>query len=338
MSKKIGTHDGNFHADEVLACYMLKCLPEFSDALIVRTRNSRELETCEVVVDVGGEYDPASHRYDHHQRGFSETFEHGMPVKLSSAGLVYKHFGKRVVSGMLFTRQLFLNEKELDAVYRRMYKYFLEGVDGIDNGISQWPWAADVPPLYIQPTTLSARVARLNTPWNRDYTAEAQMRRFELAGRMVGSEFEQMLVEDIVRGWLPGRALMLAALLEHRDDNDDERILVLRRFCPWRDHIHDIEQEEELSPILFVIYPENDAFPDTTRWRAQAVNVAPNSFVCRNPFPEAWRGIGGKELSSVTGIPGCVFVHAAGFIGGNQTFDGALEMAKKAIRMSLRSS
>jgi hypothetical protein len=48
----------------------------------------------DIVVDVGGEYDPARHRYDHHQRGFTEVFDAGSEafgkIKLSSAGLVYK--------------------------------------------------------------------------------------------------------------------------------------------------------------------------------------------------------------------------------------------------------
>lgn len=30
--KTIGTHSGRFNCDEVLACYMLKVLPEYKDA------------------------------------------------------------------------------------------------------------------------------------------------------------------------------------------------------------------------------------------------------------------------------------------------------------------
>lgn len=48
-------------------------------------------------------------------------------------------------------------------------------------------------------------------------------------------------------------------------------------------------------------------------------------------MPEAWRGVRDEELSQVSGIPGGVFVHAAGFIGGNATYEGALEMARKSI-------
>lgn len=38
--KKIGTHSGVFHCDEALACFMLKQLPEYLDADIVRSRDS----------------------------------------------------------------------------------------------------------------------------------------------------------------------------------------------------------------------------------------------------------------------------------------------------------
>ena len=64
----IGTHDGKFHCDEVLACYMLRSLPEYRDAEIKRSRDPSVLEQCDIVVDVGGVYDPSIHRYDHHQK------------------------------------------------------------------------------------------------------------------------------------------------------------------------------------------------------------------------------------------------------------------------------
>lgn len=70
---QIGTHDGVFHCDEVLACYMLKLLPEYKDAEIIRTRDLDKLKTCDIVVDVGAEFDHEKKRYDHHQREFKET-------------------------------------------------------------------------------------------------------------------------------------------------------------------------------------------------------------------------------------------------------------------------
>ena len=59
---KIGTHDGAFHCVEVLACAMLKLLPEYNNAQIVRTRNPELLAECDVVVDVGAVYDHKTKR------------------------------------------------------------------------------------------------------------------------------------------------------------------------------------------------------------------------------------------------------------------------------------
>jgi hypothetical protein len=36
----IGTHDGNFHCDEALAISLLKYLPQYEQAVVVRTRMS----------------------------------------------------------------------------------------------------------------------------------------------------------------------------------------------------------------------------------------------------------------------------------------------------------
>ncbi len=38
-----------------------------------------------------------------------------------------------------------------------------------------------------------------------------------------------------------------------------------------------------------------------------------------------------EELIAKSGIPGCTFVHANGFVGENETKSGALRMAVKAL-------
>ena len=55
-----------------------------------RSRDPEVLKSCDIVVDVGGVYDEAAQRFDHHQRGFTQVFGHGFETKLSSAGLIYK--------------------------------------------------------------------------------------------------------------------------------------------------------------------------------------------------------------------------------------------------------
>lgn len=55
---KIGTHSGAFHCDEALGCFLLRQLDQYKDAEIVRTRDPAILREMDVVVDVGGVYDP----------------------------------------------------------------------------------------------------------------------------------------------------------------------------------------------------------------------------------------------------------------------------------------
>lgn len=86
----LATHSGSFHADESLAIALLKSLPLYSSYNLVRTRDPALLKDATIVVDVGGEYDVAEKRFDHHQRGFDQVFGQGFTTKLSSAGLVYK--------------------------------------------------------------------------------------------------------------------------------------------------------------------------------------------------------------------------------------------------------
>jgi len=103
---------------------------------------------------------------------------------------------------------------------------------------------------------------------------------------------------------------------------------------PWADHLYALEAADT-SPnkqqVLYVLFAENDK-PDS-KWRIRAVSVEGGGFVNRKDLPDAWKGVRDEELDKVSGIPGCVFVHASGFIGGNQTFEGALAMAKKAVEM-----
>ena len=56
-------------------------------------------------------------------------------------------------------------------------------------------------------------------------------------------------------------------------------------------------------------------------------------FIYRLPLPQSWCGLRGDDLSHESGISGCVFVHSNGFIGGNQSYEGALEMAAKTLAM-----
>lgn len=324
MGPTIGTHSGSFHCDEALGTFLLKQTAAYADATITRTRDPAVLETLDVVIDVGGTYEPEKHRFDHHQRGFAEVFGHGFNTKLSSAGLVYKHFGREIVAAAMQRPQ---DNPDVEAVYLAVYKNFMEAIDGIDNGVNQWD--GDAPPKYVNNTHLSARVGRLNPDWNADSSDEVLMRQFLLAVELTGSEFTEA-VQYYSRSWLPARTHVKEALEQRQQVHPSGSIMKLNTFCPWKEHLYELEVEMGIQgAVLYCLYEDDRE----KKWRIQAVGAAPGSFESRKALPTPWRGLRDEELSAATGIPGGVFVHASGFIGGCATLEGAVAMAAKALEM-----
>nr|XP_057911704.1 UPF0160 protein MYG1, mitochondrial [Doryrhamphus excisus] len=328
-NKKIGTHNGTFHCDEVLACFFLRQLPEYKGAEIVRTRDPTLLADCDIVVDVGGEFDPKRHRYDHHQRTFAETFHSLCPdkpwvTKLSSAGLVYLHFGRQLLAQLT---QLKEDDKQLEVLYDKLYENFVEEVDAIDNGISQ----CDGEARYAISTTLSARVGYLNPRWNSK--SQDTEEGFKKAMAMVGEEFLDRL-DFYKSSWLPARQVVEDAVNQrHKVDPSGQVLLFSQGGCPWKEHLFALEKELQVeTPIKFVLYPDQNG-----QWRVQCVPAGLNTFQNRLSLLEEWRGVRDQDLSTLSGIKGCIFVHAAGFIGGNTTQEGALEMARRTLQAAGRS-
>ena len=66
-SPTIATHSGSFHCDEALGCWLLQHTDKFKSAEIIRSRDPAVLATADIVIDVGGVYDEATLRFDHHQ-------------------------------------------------------------------------------------------------------------------------------------------------------------------------------------------------------------------------------------------------------------------------------
>ena len=148
----------------------------------------------------------------------------------------------------------------------------------------------------------------------------------------MGEEFSRDL-EYYTKAWLPARDIVHKAYNSRLQYDPSGRILVFDgQSVPWKDHLYSLEAAEGgEGKVQYVLYPEKPV--PGAKWRIQAVPVTGDSFVSRKPLPEAWRGFRDEELDKISGVPGCVFVHAAGFIGGNKTFDGAKAMAVKALEL-----
>ena len=314
----IATHSGTFHADDVFGVGIL--MGVFPSHTLLRTRNKDLIATADFVVDVGGTWDAATGRFDHHQRGF----EGARPARLvdglsvpgvgyASAGLVWSAFGAAYVSAWAATQGQPLDAAAVAEIVSSLDHSLVQYLDIVDNG------QGDVAPGIFG---LSALIAQLNTHWleeqGLDSAAKAQLleTRFREAiaitrkflDHAIGKKVAQIRAMDTVRQaprLLGGKLLHLA-----------------EGGMPWTRVVVD-----EMPEVMFVIYPDSDG----NQYQIKTVPVEPGSFDTRMDLPASWAGLRDQELAAVTGVADSVFCHLNLFIGGARSFDGAVQLAQLAL-------
>lgn len=240
-----------------------------------------------------------------------------------SVCVLYRHYGRDIIQVLAGATPL--DDDTLELLHKKVYKNFIEHIDGIDNGVDVSSTGG--PLNYHITTTLSNRVGYLNPGWNEDQSETALNRQFHQAMFLTVTEFADNVL-TLVNSWLPARSIVEDAVKARFQTHASGEIVYLPQYCPWKSHLADIE-EKLLIPdqLKFVLY--NDATGNMVR--VQGINVDSSSFALRQALAQPWRGLRDDELSAVAGIAGCTFVHAGGFIGGNRTFDGALQMAVQSL-------
>lgn len=121
---RLGTHNGIFHTDEVIAITILKIVYEDFKTTIIRSRDINKLNTCDVVVDVGGG------DLDHHMRGFNRCRKNG--ILYASAGLTWEKYGKDVITKLNSK----LKKIEVNNIFNLIDDDIIIPIDNNDNGIS----------------------------------------------------------------------------------------------------------------------------------------------------------------------------------------------------------
>ena len=314
----IATHSGTFHADDVFGVGVL--MGVFPSHTLLRTRDKALIATADFVVDVGGTWDAASGRFDHHQRGF----EGARPPRLvdgaivpgvgyASAGLVWSAFGAAYVQAWAQTHGHSLDEAAVASVVQTIDHSLVQYLDIVDTG------QGDVAPGIFG---LSSLVAQLNTHWleeqGLDLAAKAQLleTRFREAiaitrkflDHAISKKVAQIRAMDIVR---QAPRLLGGKLLHLREGG-----------MPWTRVVVD-----EMPEVMFVIYPDSDG----NQYQIKTVPAEVGSFDTRMDLPASWAGLRDQELAAVTGVPDSVFCHLNLFIGGARSFEGAVKLAELAL-------
>lgn len=291
---KVVTHSGTFHADDVFASAILRAA--LGDFDFMRTRDPALIAAADLVFDVGGIYDPARKRYDHHMRDLPRR-EDGTPY--SSVGLIWRDYGrtalKKFVPG--------IEDDMRDAVWQDIDGGLILAIDLADNGVSS-----------ASPGHLGLLIEAFNPTWDSTQTydeafAEAAVLAHDILQRACRQAYAEAKAVSFVT----------AAAKQSKDT----RVVVLDRKLPWEKAVF----EGGLKDLLFVIYPNEDF----TSWYCRTIPPEPNSFGQRLSLPEAWRGLQEEAFSKAAGIPDGVFCHPSGFICGARSQASAVRLAEQAI-------
>jgi uncharacterized UPF0160 family protein len=320
MRKRIATHSGSFHADDVFGVAVLAAV--FPAHELVRTRDADEIARADFAVDVGGTWDAARGRFDHHQRGFDGTRvrqEGGATVPAegyASAGLVWKEFGLAYVKQVAKAMGQPLADPALAGIAADIDASLVRYLDLVDTG------AEMVAPGAFG---LSSHVAALNSAWFEDEgldtpaRAQLQMERFREAMGIVQRLLQRLVMRRIGQELAAAKVRGAQRLL-------DGRVLHLAEGgMPWSAVV-----VQEMPEVLLVLYPEADE--SGQRHVLRTVPARDGSFESRMDLPDAWGGLRDAELAAASGVPDALFCHANLFIAVARSFQGALRLAELALQ------
>lgn len=322
--KVVVTHSGAFHADEVLGTVLIRYIPGFTKHVILRSRNREIWNLGDIVIDVGGVFDPNTLRYDHHMSTFKEVFDEKVSkINLSAAGLVYKYHGKEIITNLLQAWGEYENLKSsVDKIYLTIYKKLILYVDGVDNGVDQYPDSKGKE-LYSNSTSYANRVSRLNPSI---LNSNDQSKQFLEAQKLAKEEFLESLKYLVFRHF-PAYNIVLDAFSNRKSFHHSGRIVFFKQEVFFKEHLINIEEEQGLQgEILYVLVQTKKEGV-----RLMTIPKALGSFDFRKGIYTPWRGLENEELKEISGIKDIIFVHKAGFIGGAQSIESTLQMAEKSL-------
>lgn len=290
-SKKIVTHSGNFHADEVFACAALARLFR-GKVEIVRGRDPKLREQGDIVVDVGGEYSEDKNRFDHHQEGGAGVRENGIPY--ASFGLVWKRYGEALAG----------SPHAAHAIDERL----VQPIDAGDNGVETYTKHGEVSPYLV-----SDAIASFRGVWDETRTAdEGFSEALAVAGKILGREIVFARAEE------EGTARVEEAYARA----EDKRIIILDDHYPWYRALSGHPEP------LYVVKPDRD---NGGKWKIEAVRDDTHSFKNRKDLPLAWAGKKDEELARISGVSDAIFCHNKRFVAVAGSKDGAIALARLAM-------
>lgn len=298
----IGTHNGIFHSDEVVACAILSLLNSNKVIKVIRSRNEKDLQDCDICVDIGGD------KYDHHQSGFNITRDNG--IKYASAGLVWRDYGKMLIK-KLASNFFSISDSDINRIYEEIDNRIISKVDCEDNGVSYETHCFSFIPSFL-PLWYNNSTDDFNNQFYSVLLVTINVLSAEIK-TFIGKEFSKI---TIYNNWI-NHEYFNNGILE-----------IPSQTMNWLETVSEINESTSMNYINFVIFP----YPNGG-WAAQCVPPSlTDKFSQRIPFPSAWAGQT-KELSEITGILDATFCHNGCFFVRGKTKESVIALCNLATNL-----
>lgn len=293
----IAVHDAQFHADDLFAVAVLLEVAAkrgYDEPKVSRLRKPEDIDKQDVVLDVGGIYDPEKMRFDHHQAGYNEkrSAEKGDGISYASFGLVWKHFGQELCS---------------QEIHDRVDKKLVQPIDAHDTGETLLcEYKNGIHPLFLRDMLYRHRPL-----WDESFSNESFDRGFfdalvearSMLKRVIEQEESQIAANKIVK-----EAYEIAV---------DKRIIEISNRLPFEEQI--VKYEEPLFVIMKDV---------VDRWLVRAISVT--GFEVRKSFPKEWSGVFYLDFEKMTGVEGALSC-LKGAVVTAKTREAAYKLASLAL-------
>ncbi|MBP6881905.1 MAG: MYG1 family protein [Candidatus Pacebacteria bacterium] len=290
----IVTHSGSFDPDDVLAVATVRMyLGE--NVEVIRSRVPEVIEKADWVLDVGGIFDPATNRFDHHQNGVP-CRDNGVPY--SAFGLVWRVYGADVCGSVEVAAEI---EDRL-----------VLAIDAADNHVT----VCDAANPEVLPFEFFDVIDSFKPIWGSDETFDSEF--------FKAVDFAQNLLTRLI-AQANGRRGMQQMIRMTYEQTEDKTVLVFEEPVARHTLVGFHGVQVVVSPVPSL---------DITGWMAATVPSSIRGFHNQATFPETWAGLVDDELIAVSGIDGAVFCHKERYVFVAKTKEAALQAAWAAIEHS----
>ena len=299
--KTIITHNGSYHNDELFAVALFAYYLELKNEKyeIIRTRDEEKIAHADIVIDVGGEYDPAHLRFDHHQLSFTKLHEKSA-IKMASMGIVFDY-----IIGKIKEEQLFGEDTKhiTDDALFKISLNVVRPIDAHDNGID----LSSLKDIYSEyPLDRFIDRFQYEKEYDEDFTSADEA--FLYVHNML-----KIFIKRTIQGLLKKeKDYIISKEIVNKINGD---VVIFEHSISMRRII------EETGRIRYIIIPRDDG-----KWNTITAYIKDEEFNRRTYFPASWRGLRDKELEKETGVRGAIFCHKGGQLCVAETKEQAIEL------------